>query len=116
VEFYPAVAGRYEVGAALKRGGKVLANDSGELRVSGADLELADTTTRPDNLRALAGATGGLYFDVDDAGELAGKVQGVERRRSRTLRSEYWDAPLLFGAFLLAVSGEWFLRRKNHLV
>jgi hypothetical protein len=116
VEFYPALAGRYEIAASLKRDGKVLANGTGELRVRGADLELADTGTRPDNLRALKEATGGVYVDIDDADELAGKVQRLERRQTRTLRSEYWDSPWLFGAFLLAVSGEWFLRRKNHLV
>jgi hypothetical protein len=31
-------------------------------------------------------------------------------------RTEYWDSPWLFAAFLAAVSGEWFLRRRNHLV
>jgi hypothetical protein len=116
VEFYPTVAGRYEVAASLKGGGKVLANASGELRVRGADLELADTGTRPDHLRALKEATGGTYADIDDADEVAGKVERRERRTTRVQRSEYWDSPWLFGAFLLAVTGEWFLRRKNHLV
>jgi hypothetical protein len=116
VEFTPSAAGRYEITAALKSGGKVLANQAGELRVRGADLELADAGTRPDNLRALKEATGGIYADIDEADEVAGKISRIERRRVQVSRTEYWDSPWLFAAFLAAVSGEWFVRRRNHLV
>jgi len=116
VEFYPTDAGRYVISAALKSGGKTLANQGGEFRVRGADLELSETGTRPDHLRALKEATGGIYVDIDDAEEVASKIERIERRRTRSLRSEYWNSPLLFIAFLMAVTGEWFLRRRNHLV
>jgi hypothetical protein len=116
VELYPAEAGRYEVGATLKSAGKVLAYAGGEFRVRGADLELSDTSTKPKNLEELAGETGGTYVDIEDADALAKKINRIERRQPRTLRSEYWDSPLLFVAFLFAVAGEWFLRRLNHLV
>jgi hypothetical protein len=116
VEFYPTAAGRYGISAVLKAGGKVLANQAGELRVRGADLELADAGTRPDNLRALKEATGGIYADIEDADEVAGKIARIERRRVQVSRTEYWDSPWLFAAFLAAVTGEWFIRRRNHLV
>jgi uncharacterized membrane protein len=115
-EFYPTLSGEYKVAAALKSGGKMLGNQNVEFRVRGKDLEMADTGTRPDHLRAIASATGGMYVDVDDADALKDKVQRIERRQTRTLRSQYWDSPWLFSAFLLAVTGEWFLRRRNHLV
>jgi hypothetical protein len=116
VVFYPTAAGRYEICAALKSEGKVLANQSGELRVRGADLELADAGTRPDNLRALKEATGGVYVDIEDADEVAGKIARIERRQTRVTRTAYWNSPWLFVAFLAAVTGEWFLRRWNRLV
>ncbi len=116
VEFYPTIAGRYEIAAALKSGGKVLANQAGELRVRGADLELADAGTRPDILQALTTATGGVYADIDDADAVASKITRIERRRTHVSRTEYWDSPWLFAGFLAAVSGEWFMRRRNHLV
>ncbi len=116
VEFYPTAAGRYEIAAALKTGGKVLANQAGELRVRGADLELADAGTRPDHLRALKEATGGIYVDIEEADEVVGKIPRIERRRMNVSRTEYWDSPWLFAAFLAMVSGEWFMRRRNHLV
>jgi uncharacterized membrane protein len=115
-EFYPSAGGRHEVTATLSTAGKSLANQTAEFLVQGADLELASTGTNPGNLHALAEATGGVYLDVDDAEQLAGKIARKERRTTRQMRSEYWNSPWLFGAFLLAVSGEWFLRRRNHLV
>jgi hypothetical protein len=116
VELTPGEAGRYEVVASLRRGDKVVDNVTTELRVRGADLELETVSTRPDHLKALAEATGGTYREVDDAESVAAKLTRSERRQSRMERKEYWDSPWLFGAFLLAVTGEWFLRRRNHLV
>jgi hypothetical protein len=116
VEFYPTLAGRYVVAASLRADGKVLANQSSELRVRGSDLELAGGAPRPDHLRALKEATGGVYADIDDAESVADAVPRKQRRWVRTWRSEYWDSPWLFAGFLAAVTAEWYLRRRNHLV
>lgn len=115
-EFVPSSGGRHEVTAALAVGPKPLANQTAEFLVQGPDLELANTGTNPATLRALAEATGGVYLDVEQAGELASKLVRKERRTVRVVRTELWNSTWLFGAFLLAVTGEWLLRRKNHLV
>jgi hypothetical protein len=115
-EFYPSAGGRYEVSASLAAAGKPLANQTAEFLVHGGDLELADTGTNPGNLLALAEVTGGVYLDIDNADELAGKIARKERRTARVLRTEYWNSPWLFVAFLGLVTGEWLLRRRNHLV
>jgi hypothetical protein len=115
-EYYPTLGGRYELSATLTAGGKVQANQAAEFQVQGVDVELADTGTNPQNLRDLAEATGGLYLDVDRAEDLAGKIERKERHTVITRRTEYWDSPWLFGAFLVVVTGEWLLRRRNHLI
>jgi hypothetical protein len=115
-EFYPSVGGRYELKAALVAAGKPLANQTAEFLVQGADLEMANTGTNPGNLRALAEVTGGVYLDIDNADELPGKIARKERRTARVQRTEYWNSPWLFLGFLGLVTGEWFLRRRNHLV
>ena len=114
-EFTPAAGGRYEVNATLTAGGKALANGTTEFRAQGDDLELADERTNPANLRALAEATGGVYFDVDHAEELAGKIARKDRMGPVT-STEYWNSPFLFVAFLTCVAAEWFLRRWNQMV
>jgi hypothetical protein len=115
-EFFPSVGGRYEVAATLTGGGKPLANQAAEFQVQGVDVEMADVGTNPQTLRDLAAATGGVYLDVDRAAELADKIDRRERRTVTERRTEYWNSVWLFTGFLALVSGEWFLRRRNHLV
>ena len=84
---------------------------------SHADLELTDVGTRPDNLKALALATGGHYADIDAAGEIADHIPRSQRRWLRVKRTEFWDSPWLFAAFLLA-SGfltTWIVHRVSNL-
>lgn len=114
--YYPSDAGRYEVAASLASGGRPIANQATEFLVHGPDLETADPGTNRPLLQALAATTGGLYFDVEEAVKLAEKLPRTERRLRRVQRTEFWNSPALFLGFLGAVSAEWFLRRRNHLV
>jgi hypothetical protein len=115
-EFVPGRTGRYRVSALLKAEGKVLANTSGEVLVRGGDLELESAATRPDNLKAISDRTGGVSVDVTRAEEAGKAVQPLDRPTVRTQRTELWNSWWLFGAFVVAVSVEWLLRRRNHLV
>jgi len=92
-------------------------NQATEFRVYGGDLELADPGTNRDNLKAMASATGGVYFDVQEIERLAEKMGRKEPRRiTRVQRTEFWNSPWLFLAFVGAVTAEWLVRRRNHLV
>jgi uncharacterized membrane protein len=114
--FYPMAGGRVQVVATLSREGRGIANQASELLVHGSALELAETGTKPELLKDLAVRSGGLYADIDRAMELADKLERRERRIHRVARSEFWDSPWLFLVFLAAVSSEWVIRRRNHLV
>ena len=114
--FYPSSGGRYEVNGSLKSEGKIVANQTAEFLVHGSDLELADTGTNRSLLRSISRKSGGVYVDVEDASKLADSIERKERRHARVERTEYWDSPFLFLFFIAAVTGEWILRRKNHLV
>ncbi|MBP87061.1 MAG: hypothetical protein CMJ64_10155 [Planctomycetaceae bacterium] len=114
--FYPSIGGRYEVNASLKSEGKTVANQTAEFLVHSSDLELADTGTNRSLLKSISQKSGGVYVDVEDASELADSIERKERRSARVERTEYWDSPFLFLFFIAAVTGEWVLRRKNHLV
>jgi uncharacterized membrane protein len=113
--FYPSAGGRYEVAATLAAG-KPLANQTAEFLVQGSDLELADPRTNRDELRSIAAATGGVYLDVEDAARLADKIERKERRTALVERTAFWNSPWLFVFFLGAVTVEWLVRRRNHLV
>ena len=65
--------------------------------------------------RDLARKTGGRYYNIDQADKLAEKIERRERC-TRVVRTEFWELPLLFLGFIAAVTAEWVIRRKNHLV
>jgi hypothetical protein len=116
--FYPTAGGRYEVAARLSDGAKPMANQASEFLVHGSDLELADTDTTRGRaiLQGIAAASGGVYLDIEDADQLAEKIPRKERQIPRVQRTEFWNSPWLFLGFLGAVTAEWFIRRRNHLV
>jgi uncharacterized membrane protein len=114
--FKPATGGRYSVAATLTEAGNAIANQAGEFVVQGSDLELADPDTNPSNLKAMADSTGGRYFDIEKADELIDLMPRKERQIARVEPMRFWNSPWLFAAFLTAVSAEWFIRRRNHLV
>jgi uncharacterized membrane protein len=114
--FYPSIAGRYQLLATLQLDGKPAANQATEFMVHGSGLELGDTRINKEQLQAIAGASGGLYVEIDDAASLAAKLPRKERRTLQVNRTEYWNSPALFLFFIAAVSAEWILRRRHHLV
>ncbi|MCL6504031.1 MAG: hypothetical protein K6T86_15210 [Pirellulales bacterium] len=113
-------AGRYRVAASLAVQGKTAANQSAEFLVHGSDVELADPGTNRELLRSLARLTGGQYRDVAEAASLAAALPRLQRRTKAVERHEFWTSPgsrgLLFCCFLAAVTAEWVLRRRHHII
>lgn len=118
--WHPPAGGRYQVEATLFSVDRAVANESTEFLVHGSDLELAEPEANPERLRAMAKRTGGLYFDVHQVEQLPEKIERRERRLSRVERTDLWASGKLrsglFAFFLLAITAEWVLRRRNHWV
>jgi hypothetical protein len=118
--WHPTAGGRYQVEATLTAAGATAANQSTEFLVHGSEVELAASGTDPERLRSIAKLTGGLYFDIRDCEKLVGKIERRQRHVTRVDRVEFWSSPGqqtgLFLFFLAAVTGEWVLRRRNHLM
>lgn len=115
-QYFPQTGGRYEVHAQMSADGQPSANQTTEFLVHGSELELAETGTNQQLLKSISNRSGGAYVDIEEIDQLAGSIDRKERRISRVQRSEYWNAPPLFVLFLLAITSEWMLRRRNHLV
>jgi uncharacterized membrane protein len=122
--FYPAAggrpgaAGRHEVNATFSQGGKAVANQGTEFLVHSSAQELADTGTNPQILQTLSENTQprGEYRDIANADELVNRIQPKERRIRQSDDVRLWDKPMLFIIFIGAVSAEWVIRRRNHLI
>ncbi len=117
---YPDGPGRHVIVARSTRDGETVANANVQLLVHGADLETNDTRTDSQVLRQIAAERGaGFYVDIGEAQTLGDKLQPDRRQRTITRARdarEYWNSPVLFFFFLAAVTGEWWIRRRNRLV
>jgi len=118
---FPTTAtGPHEVLATLSVEQNVVANQRTDFLVHGPDLETADARANPKLLQKITEERGaGVYLDIDQAGDLAKRIKPdrAERRMRRENQpTEYWNSPFLFMFFLVAVSSEWWIRRRNRLV
>ena len=67
-------------------------------------------------LYQLAGATGGQVFDMGQGASIPAAFKVAQVARTLEDRQEVWNAPILFGVILLALFGEWVLRKKFRMV
>jgi hypothetical protein len=74
-------------------------------------------------MRQIARQTGGPYADVHDAGaarrfaaQLAAEADQPQPVVERVQVVRLWNSPLLFVAFCVLISLEWFLRRRHQMV
>ena len=111
----PDEQGVYRITADARRGRDTTRSAPASLLVDdhGADVERAEL--RAPLLRRLASETGGRYYPLDAARQLADDVayteSGVTVRETRDL----WDMPAMFLALLTLLAVEWGLRRARGL-
>ncbi len=132
--YFPDRGGRFEVAARLsaagaqigggerigdEQAGGDLANQVTEFIVRGAGLELDDPSTNPAALTQIAQRTGGQYADIDDeqaASEIIASLPRQPRINVEAKITHAWNSPLLFIFFILVLTIEWIVRRRNQLV
>ncbi|MEI7436623.1 MAG: glutamine amidotransferase [bacterium] len=114
--FTPSAPGHASLAATLLKNGVPVANAAVDISVRGANDELAHPEGQPETLRAIAAASGGSSIEIDALPQLANTIERTERRVVHERRIEIWDSPWLFLFFLAAVTAEWVVRRRSHLV
>lgn len=116
-EFEVAAEGRYELTARSPAAGGPEVTKTAVL-VTPAASEYRAFVPRLEPLKALAEATGGRYFDPEDADGLARAVAArVEAapRVEATARRDVWPAWLAFPLALAFLVADWVLRRRTGL-
>ena len=121
--YFPDRGGRFEITTRLvapgDAGPQEVANQITEFLVYGASLELDDPATNPLLMRRIATVTGGTYADIDDDEALAtliGSLPAEPRVRFETKTRRAWHSPTLFVFFIIVITAEWILRRRNRMV
>lgn len=108
-------AGRYELHARARLGGKNLGEDAVVLSVGPSLKEFDRPEADRDLLRNLAELTGGKFYELDGAERLpADLLDDLHALRSRR-EASLWDSPAVWAAIVVLLSVEWLIRRRNGL-
>ncbi len=98
---------------AVRADGTKLGESSTNILVRPSREEFRGAGLKRSALQRLAMATGGSYFEPDDAGELADRIRSRRTSRSILEAMPLWDMPLLYLMLLLLFIGEWTFRRSR---
>ena len=113
--FIPPRHGEYRVSLIGTLGGKSLGEQSGLFEVAESYAEFTNAELNVELLQTLASTSGGRYYTLEDASQMVNHIPLVESATSRLVDEEVWDMPLIFGAVILLLGLEWFLRKRRGL-
>jgi len=112
--FTPETAGLYRISltGADENGEEVGALD--EALLVETDLrEYRSARYDPDHLRAMAEATGGRFFELDELGQVADRIPFFKHDEAESVRLPFWHFPGFFLLLILLWTTEWYLRRRK---
>ena len=66
-------------------------------------------------LARIADGSGGKYYPVTQAGNLADEIQYVPNAYSREVQEDLWDTPWLLSLLVAMMSVDWITRRMKGL-
>ena len=109
---------RVEVEAVMKDGEKLSQTTS--FSVGETLTEFTDAGQKTELLKDLADKSGGKYLTGEQVAQITEDVEKLvlKMKRDETVYETHdiWDTPLLFGLLAVALSVEWFLRRRAGLM
>ena len=112
----PLKPGQWQV--AMAEGPGAARSDSRiSLRVSdGGNQELSALTMNRVLLETLARNTGGRFLREEQAGDLPGLLQAIDRKQTTVRETMLWSSWWWLGAVIVLLTIEWLMRRKLRLV
>jgi len=108
--------GTYSLQAKLYRGGRLLGSDSTRAAVGEQGIEYEALAADPGTLPRLSDGTGGIAAPMDSAGRVFASLRSPDLARVRLAEMDLFHNPFLFAVLVLALTVEWALRRRFHLM
>lgn len=108
----PAEPGTHRITAEARVDGSLIGRDTLSVRVNPFLPELADSRSRPELMRSISGATGGMVLNPADPRPLAGLPLPVSERIVTPVRVDFVDMAWLLIPMALLLCFEWILRRR----
>jgi len=107
--------GAYRFAARALLNGREIGRDDGRFLVDEMGPEFLELAPDRGLLTTLAEESGGRAFEANAIGTVGSAIPRTVRVVERTREYELATHPALFIAFVGALTGEWFLRRRNGL-
>jgi uncharacterized membrane protein len=114
--FQPPRDGQYEIAVSLQAGGKTIEQVTLYATAGHPYRELEETALNESLLRAIATQTGGRYFSMADAGDVADQIEREKTVRENRIEREWFASPTVFALFAALLGTEWYLRRRKSLI
>ena len=109
-------AGLYSFAAQATRGGQPLGQDQGRFVVEPRTVESADLRADPEQLRAVAAASGGRSRPLAEWRAVLADLPLRARLQRRQVDLRLWPSTVLVALIVVLLSAEWLLRRRWGLV
>ena len=114
--FIPNRYGEYTITATGTLSGENLGEQQTLFEVKTSYAEFSNAELNVALLKTLADGSGGKYYTMEEATQLVNQIPLVESATSKITDVDIWDMPLIFGAVILLLGFEWFLRKRGGLV
>ncbi len=113
----PRLPGKYRLVFSARKGGKLLGTDKTNFYIMAPQTEMTKLAAEPVILRRIARLTGGTFSEIDGVGALGRRLNASlpKANQIRRMSVPLYSNPICFILFVLAISAEWFLRRKWQL-
>lgn len=108
--------GVHRVRATLERGGRVVGRDSVRVAVGAGGIEYEALAAEPATLERLAESSGGAAAPIEAPGPVLDRLQRPDAAKTRHAEIDLFHNPYLFLFLILALTLEWALRKRFHLL
>jgi len=108
--------GEYEFGVSASDNGSPIGTDVGRFVVEERTLESIDVRARPEVLAAMARASGGAFYPLEEWRELADRLRQPPRLVEEVRELTMWGQGWVLVSVLVVLSGEWVLRKRNGMM
>jgi hypothetical protein len=112
----PLPPGVHRLRATLERGGRIVGRDSSRIAVGSGGLEFEALAAEPGTLERLAAASGGVMAPLAAPEPVLERLRSPDAARARLAEIDLFHNPTLFAILILALTVEWALRKRFHLL
>ena len=106
----------HRIRATLERGGRVVGRDSIRVAVGAGGLEYEALAAEPATMERLAAGSGGLAASLERPEPVVERLKRPDAARARLAEIDLFHNPFLFAFLILALTVEWALRKRFHLL